>query len=374
MKKYFSLLAMAAMAACSLTSCEDDNNGVAELKPVTTSDGVFVINNGSQLGGNDGSLTYYDYGTATATQDMYRTANGVSLGATPNHAVVYGSKIYIVGSDEKTIFIADRQTLKRVTNLKVEVDGEAATPRQAVAGNGCIYVSTFSHVVVVVDTLTNVISHTLESGDYSEGMALEGKHLYVANSNYGQGVLESSRPSISMIDLETRETKLFTHEAISNPVDVKIVAGRMFFLDSGTYIYNDDWIQVGAGVYELADGNVTKIANATEMACCDGKIFTIYAPFTTPSTTPTYQVYDVEDNTLTAFCDGSDISYPCKISADPIKNYVYITSYRMASTGYPDYKAPGYCVVYGTAGTKHAEFDCGIGPGYAVPNFSVGHE
>ena len=168
MKKYFSFLAMAAMAACSLTSCSE-NDGEAPEAAITIADGILVVNSGV-----DGSLTYYDYGTATAIQEVYRTVNGVSLGSTPNHAVVYGSKTYIVGSEEKTIFIADRQTLKKVTNLKVEVNGEAATPRQAVAAGGYVYVSTFSNAVIAIDTLTNTISRqTLDCGYYSEGMTFD---------------------------------------------------------------------------------------------------------------------------------------------------------------------------------------------------------
>ena len=362
---------MAAMAACSLTSCsddEDDNNFV--VCPVETSYGVFVVNGGNKSGGIEGSLTYYDYGTQTATQNVYQTANGVALGETPNHAVVYGSKIYIVGSGESTIFVADKNTLKATTNIKVEVEGKTATPRQAVAGGGYVFVSTYSNAVIAIDTLTNTISKTFKSGFYSEGMTFGGgQYLYVAGSNYGKGKQEESYPSISIIDLKTGQTKNFTYDLINNPVDVKIAGNRMFILDSGSY--DDNWNQVGAGVYELANGEVTKRADATEMAVCGNKVYVINAPYTYPATEPTYKVFDTTTNSLTTFCDGTDIEYPGKISTDPVTGQVYITSYHIGSSGFADYKGAGYCVIYDSNGVKLGQFDCGTGAGYVVPNISV---
>ena len=187
----------------------------------------------------------------------------------------------------------------------------------------------------------------------------------MADSNYGIGWLDGVGPSISQIDLASGTTKAITCESMNNPVDVKMVDNRMFILDSGTY--DEKGNQLRAGVYELVNDEVVKIADATEMAVCGSKIFCFYAPFTEGHAIPTYKVYDTKTNTLADFCDGTDIDYPCKISVHPTKRHVYITSYRMADSGYPDYNAPGYCVIYDETGTKLGQFDCGVCPGYAVP-------
>ena len=253
------------------------------------------------------------------------------------------------------------------------MNGEAATPRQAVAGNGYVYVSTYNNAVIAIDTLTNTISddNTYQCGYYTEGMVLHDGYLYTADSNYGSGDLGTSFPSISQINLDTHETTTIRHKQINNPVDVKFVGNRMFILDSGSY--DDNWNQIGAGVYELADNNVTRIIeDATEMACCNGKIFTINAPYKTTSVTiPSYTVFDTATDKSTTFCDGTDIKYPGKISTDPVKGYVYITSYNLGSSGYADYKDDGYCVIYNETGVRQAQFKCGVGAGYVVPNFSV---
>lgn len=369
MKKNFLMMAVAVMAALALTSCEETNS-TPWLKPVVTSDGVFVINNGNEWVGTNGSLTYYDYDTKTATQDVYLAKNGVSLGSTPNHAIVYGSKIYIVGSGEKTVFVADKNTMRKVKNIKMEVKGEPVTPRQAVAGYGYVFVSTFSNTVIAIDTITNTIATTYRSGDYSEGMAINGAYLYVANSNYGRGKEENARPSISAININKDDTVMFVSDKLHNPIDVKVVNGRIFVLDSGTY--DEDGTQKDAGLYEIENNRLVFRAAATEMAVGGTKIFLINAPFIgSELAVPTYTVYETTNNRSTTLCEGTEIGYPSKISVDAVEGYVYITAYHIGSNGFPDYNTPGYCVIYDAKGNKQGSFYCGIGPGYVVPNLSV---
>ena len=368
MKKHFSLLAMAAMAAFCLTSCSDDEDEdkAPELVPVEATDGVFVVNGGNKSGGIDGTLTYYDYATGTATQKVYQARNHVSLGGTVNHAVVYGSKIYIVGTDESTIFVADRKTLEKVANIKATANNKSVKPREAVAGNGYVYVSTFDNEILVIDTLTNSLKdYTYKCGYYTEGFALHNGNLYTADSNYGgYGDKPGSFPSISKINLTTRETVTIKDELIYNPTDICSVGGRLFFLDMGNYA------NLTASLYELTtDGKVKHITDATAIAADNNRIYIINAPYGAPS--PTYKVFDTTTNALTDFCNGDDIISPNKISTDPVKGYVYITSYNRGSSGYADYKADGYCVIYNEAGVKQGQFNCGVGAGDVVPNFSV---
>ena len=369
MKKYVSLLAVAATAAFALTSCNENDN-TPWLLPVVTPNGVYVVNSGHQSGGINGSLTYYDYETGEATTGVYQAANnGNSLGMTANHAVVYGSKIYIVGSGEKTVFVADKNTLKNVANIRMVANGEAVTPRQVVAAYGYVFVSTYNNAVVAIDTLKNAIAQTYKSGDYSEGMTINGPYLYVANSNYGRGKEENSFPSISEINIYTGDTAMYVNEKLNNPVDVKFVNNRMFVLDSGSY--DENWNQVGAGVYELVGGQPYFRAAATEMGVDGARLFLINAPYTSEGTEPTYTMFDTANNGLTTFSTGTDIQYPGKISTDPVKGYVYITSYTIGASGYANYKEPGYCVVYDINGNKLGQFNCGVGAGYVVPNFTV---
>lgn len=365
MRKFYSLFAIAAIAAFGFTSCDDDDDAPV-LMPVETSNGAFVVCGGNKSGKIDGSLTYYDYAKGTATKNAYQAANGESLGGTVNDAIVYGSKIYIVGSDESTVFVADKNTLKKVARVATTVKGEAATPRHIAADYGKVFVTTFNNAVIAIDTLTNAIAETYECGSYSEGIAVSDGKLYVADSDYGHG-----NASISMIDLKTKTTTTFKHENIKNAVGIAVVSGRLFVQDSGSYDAN--YNQSGQGVYEIVNGNVKKLGEATEMAvdAVNGKIYTINAPYTSPATPVSYGVIDIATGSVSKFCDGKEIGYPGKISVDPIKGNVYITSYVMGASGYASYREPGYCTVYGPDGTYRSKFDCGVGAGVVVPNTSI---
>lgn len=363
-------MAMAAIAALCLTSCDDDDDA-PKYYAVETSDGVFVTNSGNESGKLDGSLTYYDYATGTSRQYIELAGSGLSLGSTVNDAVVYGSKIYIIGSGEKTVFVSDKRTLNRVANVAIKVKGEAATPRHAAAYDGKVYVTTFSNAVIAIDTLTNTIADTYECGSYSEGIAATDDKLYVADSDYGNG-----NASISIIDLKSGKTETFKHEMIKNAVGIAVVGNGIYVQDSGSY--DENWNQSGQGVYYILNNfntraqavKVEKLTDATEMAvdASNGKIYTINAPYTYPATPVSYGVIDIATGTVSKFCDGTEIEYPSKVSVDPIKGNVFITSYVMGTGGYADYKAPGYCIIYKQDGTYQGKFDCNVGAGYVIPN------
>ena len=115
MKKYLLSLAVMAMGATLLTGClGDDSKGSDTPAEIPVTKGVFIINNGNYYSSIDGSLTYINYATMTpsAQQNVYQTVNGESLGGTPNDVIVYGQKVYIVGSDENTIFVLDARNSK----------------------------------------------------------------------------------------------------------------------------------------------------------------------------------------------------------------------------------------------------------------------
>ncbi|MCQ2197329.1 MAG: hypothetical protein MJZ60_07410 [Bacteroidaceae bacterium] len=369
MKKYISFAAIAAFAALTLTSC-DDKDEAPELKEVTTSEGVFVINSGNQSGKIDGSLTYYDYNTKTATQNVYQAANGKSLGLTLPGCVVYGSKIYIVGSVENTVFIADRKTLKEVATLKTEVDGVGVKGRDVCAGNGYVYVASYANTVFAIDTLTNTITKTFKSGDYSDGICFYKDCVYTGDTDYGKyGKAEHGTPSVTKINVATGQSTIITNDAFRNPTDLVVVDGRLFMQDKG-YYGGEGGSQIDQNLFEIdADGKILNtICAASTIAASNDKIYIIDAPY--KGHAPEYKVYDVKSGKLSTFCAGNEILYPNMISVDPVKNIVFITSYQLkAGTTSADYKVAGYVAMYdGNTGAFLGQFECGVGGGAVIAN------
>lgn len=393
MKKFLSLFAIAAMSLTLFTACDDDED-TSSVKEVEVSEGVFVIGSGNQSNQIDGNLTYINTTKGGSTVNAFQAANGRSLGLTANDAVVYGSKLYIAVTGENTVEVCDRNTLKSIKQIKTtDLMGaeKGLQPRHLLAYNGKVYLSTYgtnvgyggdgsiTGYVAAIDTASYTAT-TYSVGAYPEGMAASNGKLYVANSSYGTG----NKPSISMIDLTSGAVTDFTDELITNPIKIEAAGDALYILDSG--LYDASWNQAGNGVRKLVNGTVTKIADAT-MMCVSGKgvtraveknatyIYMVNNPYTYPSTTPTYTVYNINTGTTTTFTDGSDIFSPNAINVDPVTGKVYILSYnKNPDTGKAGYSLPAYCCEYSADGTLLKKYDIGVGATAITFNTAVKYE
>jgi hypothetical protein len=365
MKKLFSSIFMLSVCAFALTSCsdDDDDNNKPVIDPVyklvEVSNGAFVIGAGNQSANIGSNVTSYDYATNAATMGVFKTANGRELGLTANDAVVYGSKMYIIVDGEHTVEVVDKNTMKSIRQISTtELMGEdkGKHPRHGVAYDGKVFVSTYDGYVAAIDTTDYHLAQTYTAGSYPEGVAILDGYLYVANSDYSS----VTNASISKIDLTTGEGVLLKDELITNPVGLAVVDSALYFLDYGTY--DASWNQTGAGVRKIEGNTITKVADATMMATSGSKIYVCNAPYTYPSTVPTYGVYDTATGTFTNFT-CPDVVSPTAIAADPVTGYLFVASYNKdPETGYASYMTNGYVVVYKNDFTKLTSFETGVGP------------
>lgn len=358
MKKVI-LSALLATTLIAFTSCSDNDD--EPYVPVTVSTGIFVLNEGNSYSGINGSLTTFDYITQETTQNAYKKVNGVELGGTPNDAIVYGSKLYICSSDESMVFVADNITLKEKKQIEIRnaAGDSKVMPREFLAANGKVYVSTYGSEVLAIDTLTLTVTARYACGTNAEGMAItaDGKTLYVANSDG-----YTYKGSISVINLTDGTTQTIANSGIVNPTRIFVVNGQVYFLDMGSYDAN--WTQTGEGLYKLTETGSTKLAEASEVKYFAGKFYIIHARY---GETATYTVYDIPTGKESTFIDGTDIAAPATIAIDPVLGSVVITSYNVAG-GYADYNIDGYAVIYDAAGIKQKQFNTGVGPATVVFN------
>ena len=156
MKKYLLSFAVAMMGAAFLTACtNDDNNSNSGGSAYLSTSGALIINNGSVSSGIDGSLTFLDLSTnpAGVQQNVYKTANGMSLGGTPNDVIVHGDKIYIAGCDENTVFVLNKKTFKQITRISTTDalgTAEGINPRHLIGYADKVYVTTYGGYVAVL--------------------------------------------------------------------------------------------------------------------------------------------------------------------------------------------------------------------------------
>ena len=372
MKNYLLSMAVMLMGASLLTSClSDDDDKKQDPVPVLVSNGAYVVCGGNMSNNIDGSLTYYDYKTKTASQKVFAANNGRGLGMTANDALVYGSKMYIVVDGENTVEVVDAKTLKSIKQIKTtELMGvdKGVHPRHITCYNGMIYVSTYgasqsvygedwsvttsgNGYVAAIDTLSFSLKNIYTVGSFPEGLTVYNDVLYVCNSDYSA----CTKASISMIDLNTNAVEEYKNEKIVNPTMIAVAGIGIYVLDMGNYA------DKASGVFMINGyGNCSRLFDASFVAFMGSYIYAVNAPY--GATTQDYIRYNIQDGSRVPFTSDGVYS-PNTIGVDPISGHVFVGSYRQnADTGYPDYSGNAYVAEYDQMGSKVKEFDCGVGP------------
>lgn len=372
MKKLLSIAAMAAISVSVFTACSDDGTPGPDPSPVNAGEGVFVVNAGT-MGNIPGSLTFIGNDGGTL-QDAFAKANNMALGDTPNDAIVYGSKLYIVVNGDYCVWVVDRRklnVLKQISTTALMGSDKGKQPRRIVAAGGSVYISTFDGYIAAIDTTDYTMTACYAAGSYPEGMAVANGKLYVANSDLSQ----NKNPSISEIDLATGNVTDHKDALITNPVSIATVGSAMYVLDSGWY--DDNWAQHDAGIRKIENGTIEKLADATFMAADarKGLVYYVNSAYGAEGATVTYSVYDTRTGKTRQFITGDGVDSPAAIAVDPVNGDVYISSYRInPDTGYADYAADGYVNRYRADGTLVASYDTGVGPTALAFNYHMTYE
>ena len=371
MKKYLLGLAVLLMGTAVMTSCSDDNDG-PETYLQEYSTGAYVVNSGNMYNKIESSLTAIDYASSTATQNVFKAANGRTLGNTANDGIVYGNKIYLAVDQSNTIEVIDKTTkksIKQINTTELLGNAEGAEPRHIIADGGKVYFTTYGGYVAAVDTTDFALQKKWQVGSYPEGLVIGKGNLYVANSNYGAG-----GGNISCINLANDNVETKNIEGVNNPTSIYYAAGLLYVLDNQYYdasfnAYGENSLRT----VEFAQGTSQKVADGNYAACVTTgaattartsvekvrpHFFVLNAPY---GGTPSVSVF-VAGITQPQPMTLSEMPVsPCGIFADPLNGHIFVLSYRLGDSGYADYNGNGYVVEYDSAGQKLHEYETGVG-------------
>ena len=371
MKKYLLGLAVLLMGTAVMTSCSDDNDG-PETYLQEYSTGAYVVNSGNMHNKIESSLTAIDYASSTATQGVFKAANGRTLGNIANDGIVYGNKIYLAVDKENTIEVIDKTTkksIKQINTTELLGNAEGADPRHIIADGGKVYFTTYGGYVAAVDTTDFALQKKWQVGSYPEGLVIGKGNLYVANSNYGAG-----GGNISCINLSNDNVETKNIEGVNNPTSIYYAAGLLYVLDNQYYdasfnAYGENSLRT----VEFAQGTSQKVADGNYAACVTTgaattartsvekvrpHFFVLNAPY---GGTPSVSVF-VAGITQPQPMTLSEMPVsPCGIFADPLNGHIFVLSYRLGDSGYADYNGNGYVVEYDSAGQKLHEYETGVG-------------
>lgn len=370
MKKYLLGLAVLLMGTAVMTSC-DPAEDYPETYLQVYSTGAYVVNSGNMYSKIESSLTAIDYASSTATQNVFKTANGRTLGNTANDGIVYGNKIYLAVDQSNTIEVIDKKTKRSIKQIKTTDllgNAEGVEPRHIIADGGKVYFTTYGGYVAAVDTINFALADKYKVGDYPEGLAIGGSNLYVANSNYGYG-----GGNISCINLSNDNVETKNIEGVNNPTSIYYASNVLYVLDNPVYGPAPDYATTGENALRavsFAEGKSQKVADGNYAVCVTpgtttrtpqlvrSYFFVLNAPY---GGTPSVSVLAAGSTQPQALTLSEMPVSPCGIFADPLNGHIFVLSYRLGDKGNPDYNGNGYVVEYDRAGQKQHEYETGVG-------------
>lgn len=369
MKKYLLGLAVLLMGTAVMTSC-DPAEDYPETYLQEYSTGAYVVNSGNMYSNIESSLTAIDYASSTATQNVFKAANGRTLGNTANDGIVYGNKIYLAVDQSNTIEVIDKKTKQSIKQIKTTDllgKAEGAEPRHISADGGKVYFTTYGGYVAAVDTTSFALQKKWKVGSYPEGLVIAHGNIYVANSNYGKG-----GGNISCINLSNDKVETKNIEGVNNPTSIYYASNVLYVLDNQYYdasfnAYGENSLRT----VSFAEGKSQKVADGNYAACVTPGattrmdvekvrpyFFVLNAPY---GGTPSVNVFVAGSTQPQALTLSEMPVSPCGIFADPLNGHIFVLSYRLGDKGYPDYSGNGYVVEYDRAGQKQHEYETGVG-------------
>lgn len=349
MKKFY-LPAIVAVMGMSMASCSDDDKNIPQNPDAPeTATGLFVLNQGNFYNAIDGSLNLINFQSGESRQNAFKTANGRSLGDTPQCGTSYGSKTYVGVYESNTIEIIDAN-MKSVKQIRLEGNGKQ--PRSIVAHEGKVYISMYDGYVARLDTATLTIDKTVQVGPNPEIIAIYNGKIYVPNSD-GMNWQNGYGKTASEIDIATF-TVTKTFEVPVNPDQFYATEDGLFLLSKGNYI------DVSSNLYKInSDYTAKEVAPATIACIANGGLMIINDPFYGAQPAE-YSFYDSASGQIRKL-NVEKVEYPNAIYYDEINDKVFVASYVMNGQ-YPSYDLPGYVNEYDSQMNFIKKYDVGAGP------------
>lgn len=332
MKRKNLLLTLSLTGLIILVSCSDNDNPI-EQKPINNNT-ILILNEGN-FNQNNSTLAKYDIETGSIIKNFFREVNMRGLGDVGNDMIKYGSKLYIVMNVSGTIEIADASTGKSIRQISMKMeDGSSKQPRQLIAHEGKVYVTSFDDTVTRIDTVSLDIDGTVKVGLDPDGIEIINNKIYVANSG-GLNFLDGYNNTLSIIDISSFTVEKEIEVAV-NPTNIgKDNRGNIYISALGNYT------DIGASFQKITtDGRVTTIEEITspgKFVIFENRAYIIQGSYGNPYSVLVYDCLTeqvISDNFIT---DGTEVGIIHGIDVNKETGDVIIME--------TDYQTPGtvYC-------------------------------
>lgn len=203
MFKYLKFAALALCVSVGFTACDDDDEPPygpegpsTELKGLISP--MFVVNQGNQFAGIPGAIDHIPglMDSVTVNLDQFSVVNGQALGDTPEHAVKYGSRIYVPMNGSNLLWVLDAQTLKIIRKIQIP---ETTGIWDVCGADGYIYSINYAAegYVTRMDTVNYEVQGKVHVGSFPYALITANDKIYVAMSgDYNVGYADGKKLKI----------------------------------------------------------------------------------------------------------------------------------------------------------------------------------
>lgn len=359
MKKLLSLAILLA-GALAFTACSDDDDNNIDYGPKNIAGhGLFVINEGSYFSKINGSLDWVSLSGDSVVRNVFQQTNKISLGGTPNDAVIDDGRLYIASTDENRVWVVDAASSMVISYVTVK------NPRHLAAANDRVYVSSYTGKVYAIspdklqafgESSQALVDSSEVIGQRLEGIAVRNGNIYVCNS--------------CSQDYQTYFTNVVKlNKSLDKQKDITVAANPNEIVSTSDGVYVDSWGDyktVSADVQKIDDNDaVTSLGvQANMIAAGNGGLYMVNS-YGYPSAT--FNFYNFSTKKTSAFTEGKEVYSAYSIAVDPESGDIFIASLNKdASTGYASYTSDGYLVRYHSDGSFVKQYTIGVCPGTIV--------
>lgn len=347
MKK--SVLIIFVMSLFVLNSCNKSVDPIIDPPALQQSSGVVIVSEGL-FSQNNSSISYFSFKNNNVTQNVYALANNsAKLGDTANDMKILGDKGFIAVDQSFKIEIIDINSFKSLGMIDLSTYGEPREISLIDSTMGFVTVwNSSGDGVVKFNPSTMIVIGSLAVGSKPEGIANNGKYLFVANSGWG------ADSTVSVIDA-AQFSVVKTLIVGINPNSVIEDNGEIYVISTGSFSGGNT-----GGIYKIDRSTLTVTAsnglpgNPSNAAVVGNDILIINSSGIIKLNSNNLSIID------STFIKGSDVN--------PIFSSIYSIAYDQTQQklflGNPkDFQQNGEVAVYDLSGNELSRFNCGINPG-----------
>ena len=361
MKKTFKIAALALFAGLTLASCSENDEPIQKV--VTVQKEMLVLNQGNYFGGVEGTLdrlelgmTTNDFWNGTITSNVFKAANGQSLGDSPQNAVMCGSKLYVSVYASKLVWVLNPSTKKIIKSIST------TDPEWVTTDGKNVYVANNNGYVTRIDTATYA-KDSIQVGPNPACLVVANKYLYASISDgYNSANGYENGKKVAKIDLKTfKKTKDIAVGMNPGRMDVDN-AGNVFVVCMGNYG------KITPEVQRISTSDeVKKVADGNNIVCLNNLlyVFNVKSDWSTGKVETSAKIFNslsLQGQSVNRFEEREMAPAPTGIFTDLNKQYVIITSDADAKS----FDKPGFVYVYKKDGSFVKKFNVGIHPYFVL--------